>query len=123
LSGHTACKGNVECIKKLFGNPHEKRPVCRRWCRCEDKVKMDFKDIWSVGVDWIDRILVLYGRQVIHLPLPLDFWKKPKLKERRKYYTSLLIMKIRNTLRKLFLYPENSRVISIIVLNCLNVSS
>jgi hypothetical protein len=39
-------------------------------------------------------------------------WGGGELKEGRKYCTSISIMKIRNTLRKLFLYPENFRIIS-----------
>jgi hypothetical protein len=46
-----------------------------------------------------------------HTSAPCPGLKK-KFKKGKKYCTSILIMKSRNTLRKLFLYPENSRVVS-----------
>jgi hypothetical protein len=45
-----------------MGNPEGKRPLRRPRCRWED-IKMDLREIWWGGIDWI------------HLALDRDQWK------------------------------------------------
>jgi len=57
------------------GKPERKRPLGRPRHRCEDNIKMDFKEVGCGGMDWIDlahdrarwRVLV---NAVIHLRVP-----------------------------------------------------
>jgi hypothetical protein len=38
----------------LVGKPEGKRPLGRQMCRWVDNIKMDFIEIGSGGMDWID---------------------------------------------------------------------
>jgi hypothetical protein len=37
----------------LVGRPEGKRPLGRPRCRWEDNIKMDLREIWIDGVNWI----------------------------------------------------------------------
>jgi len=37
----------------LVGKPEGKRPLRRSWCRLEDNIRMDVREIGWKGVDWI----------------------------------------------------------------------
>jgi hypothetical protein len=37
----------------LVGKPEGKRPLRRSWCRLEDNIRMDLKEIGWERVDWI----------------------------------------------------------------------
>jgi hypothetical protein len=37
------------------GKPEGKRPLERPNCRCVENIKIDLREIVSVGMDWIDR--------------------------------------------------------------------
>jgi hypothetical protein len=38
----------------LVGNPEEKRPLGRPWCRWEDNIKMGLWEVGCGGRDWIE---------------------------------------------------------------------
>jgi hypothetical protein len=38
----------------LMGKPEGKRPLGRPRRRWEDNIKMDLREIWLCGMDWID---------------------------------------------------------------------
>jgi hypothetical protein len=53
-AGHVASMGEVRgAYNILFGRPEGRRPVGRPRRRWEDNIKMDLREIWFVGVDWI----------------------------------------------------------------------
>jgi hypothetical protein len=52
-----ACRPNRkkrDAYRILVGNPEGKRPVGRPKRRWVNKMKMDLREIGSVGMDWID---------------------------------------------------------------------
>jgi hypothetical protein len=69
--GHVARMGEDRNVYKvLMGKLEGKRPLGRPWCRWEDGIRMDFRDIGWGSVDWIqlaqdrDRWLVLVNTVV-----------------------------------------------------------
>jgi hypothetical protein len=49
----------------LVGNAEGKRPLRRHKCKCEDNIKIDFREIKRIGMDWI------------HLVQDRDQWRDP----------------------------------------------
>jgi hypothetical protein len=45
--------GERKVYKVWVGNPEGKRPLGRPWCRCEDGIRMDLKEIGGGRVEWI----------------------------------------------------------------------
>jgi hypothetical protein len=54
-AGHVACMGEERKLYKvLMGKTEGMRPLRRpRWCRWEDGIRMDLREIGLGGVDWI----------------------------------------------------------------------
>jgi len=54
LLGHVAFMGEMrDAYSILVGKCEKKRPLERLWCRWEDNVKMDLREIGCEGMDWI----------------------------------------------------------------------
>jgi hypothetical protein len=54
LAGHVARMGERRGVNRvLVGRPERKRPLGRSRRRWEDNVKMDLKDVWIDGANWI----------------------------------------------------------------------
>jgi len=51
--------------KTLVGKPEGKRPLGRRRCKWEDNIRMDLKEIWWEGVEWVHLAQVRDRRWVI----------------------------------------------------------
>jgi hypothetical protein len=52
--GYVACMGALKNACTIVVRQSErKRPLGRLRCRWEDNIKMDKKEIWCEGVDWI----------------------------------------------------------------------
>jgi hypothetical protein len=45
--------GKEDCNRILVGKLEEKRPLGRPRRRCDDNIKMDFREIGWSGMDWI----------------------------------------------------------------------
>jgi hypothetical protein len=43
-AGHVECMGEI-CIKILIGKPEGKKSLARLWCRWEDNITMDLREI------------------------------------------------------------------------------
>jgi hypothetical protein len=53
-AGHVTCMGEGRAIYGvLVGRPEGKRPLGRPGCRWEDNIKMDLREIWIDGMNWI----------------------------------------------------------------------
>jgi hypothetical protein len=50
-AGHLICT-KMRNVHKIFISKHERRP----WCRWEDNIKMDLKEIMCDGIEWIQLI-------------------------------------------------------------------
>jgi len=54
LVGHVADMGQVKGVYRvLVSRTESKRPLGRRRHRWEDNIKMDLREIWINGVNWI----------------------------------------------------------------------
>jgi hypothetical protein len=54
LVGYMACMGEGRSVYRvLIGRPEGKRPLGRPRCRWEDNIKMDLREIWVDGANWI----------------------------------------------------------------------
>jgi hypothetical protein len=75
-TGHVTCMGEGRCVYRvLVGRPARKRPLGRPRRRWEDNIKMDFREIWIDGVNWIqlaqDRVQWrACVNTVMNLPVP-----------------------------------------------------
>jgi hypothetical protein len=53
-AGHVAHMEEGRGVNRiLVGRPKGKRPLGRPRHRCEDNIKMDLREIWINGVNWI----------------------------------------------------------------------
>jgi hypothetical protein len=53
-AGHVARMGEDRKVYKvLVGKPEGKRPLGRRWCKWEDGIRMELREIGWGNVDWI----------------------------------------------------------------------
>jgi hypothetical protein len=52
-AGHVARMGEMRAAYILVGRPEGRRPLGRPRRRWEDNIKMDLREIWFGGVDWI----------------------------------------------------------------------
>jgi hypothetical protein len=63
---HVALVGEMRNTHKtLVGKPEGKRPLGRRRCKWEDNIRMDLKEIWWEGVEWVHLAQVRDRRWVI----------------------------------------------------------
>jgi len=67
--------GEERVVYRVWGEPEGKRPLGRPRCRWEDNIKMDFQEVGSGGMEWIelaqdrDRWWALVNA-VMNLPFP-----------------------------------------------------
>jgi hypothetical protein len=54
IGGAYSMHGEDEnCVQILVGKPEANRPYWRHWSKCDDNIKVDVKEIWCEGMDWI----------------------------------------------------------------------
>jgi hypothetical protein len=52
--GHTVCMGEGRSVRIVFTRrPKRKRPPGGLRCRWEDNIKLDLREMWISGVNWI----------------------------------------------------------------------
>jgi hypothetical protein len=72
-AGHVARMGDGRCVYRDFvGRPEGKRPLGRPWCRWEDNIKLDLREIGIDGENWIRlaQDMVQYVNTVMNLRVP-----------------------------------------------------
>jgi len=56
-SGHVACMGDTKNPYSIMdGKPEGERPLGGPQCRWKDNIRMDLREMWWDGVDWIQLV-------------------------------------------------------------------